>query len=193
MHSRLAEIAQYVDAQRNALLAAAAPLPHADWTTRPEPSQWSVSDVFEHLHRVERGSARLIARLATEARTAGHPPESDESSVMTSLDHARLTDRSRKIAAPERVAPEGGWSRAAAMAAIEGSRAELHAAIALADGMALQTVRAEHPRLGDIDLYQWILFLGQHEARHVPQVAEIVQALLGRSGVAAGHLERSSV
>jgi hypothetical protein len=193
MHPRLAEIAQYVDAQRTALLAAAAPLPEAEWTTRPEPSRWSVSDVFEHLHRVERGSARLIAKRAAEARAAGHAPEEDERSLMSSLDHAGLTDRSRKIAAPERVAPEGGWTRAAAMAAIEGSRSELRAAIAAADGMALQSVRAEHPRLGDIDLYQWILFLGQHEARHVPQVAEIVQTLLARSGVAAGHSARSSV
>jgi hypothetical protein len=177
MHPRLAEIARYVDDQRRALLAAAEPLPAPLWTTPPGEGQWSVSEVFEHLHRVERGSAKLIARAATDARAAGHPPELEEGSLMECLSFANLTDRSRKVVSPERVAPEGGWTREAALTAIHESRAALHQAIAAADGLALQTVRQSHARLGDIDLYQWILFIGQHEARHVPQVAEIVAAL----------------
>ena len=179
MHPRLSEIATYVDAQRSALLAAAQELPEAAWPTRPAADQWSVSDVCEHLHRVERGSARLIAIRATEARAAGHPAEVEEGSMMQCLDFASLTDRSRRIEAPSRVAPEGGWTRAAALA---GSRSELHAAIAAADGLALQGVRHAHPRLGEIDLYQWLLFIGQHEARHASQVTEIVGRLLAGSG-----------
>jgi len=178
MHPRLSEIATYVDAQRSALLAAAQELPEAAWPSRPAPDEWSVSDVCEHLHRVERGSARLIALRATEARAAGHPAEMDESSIMQCLDFASLTDRSRRIEAPSRVAPQGGWTRAAALAALAGSRSELHAAIAAADGLALQGVRHAHPRLGEIDLYQWLLFIGQHEARHASQVTEIVERLL---------------
>lgn len=181
MQPRLSEIAQYVDAQRASLLAAAQPLPEPEWATRPQPDQWSVSDVFEHLHRVERGCARLIAKLATEARAAGHPPELESESVMGSLDHAKLLDRDRKLTAPERVAPEGGWSRDAALTALAESRASLHAAIAEADGLALGSIRAEHARLGEIDLYQWILFVGQHEARHVSQVVEIVRTLRERA------------
>jgi DinB superfamily len=177
MHSRLSEIVEYVEAQRAALLAATAALPEDQWPVRPAPDRWSVSDVFEHLHRVERGSARLVGKLATEARAAGHPSETETASLLDCLAEARLTDRSRKFAAPERVAPEGGWSRARALEAVAGSRAELHATLAAADGLALQGVRHAHARLGDIDLYQWILFIGQHEARHVPQVAEIVEAL----------------
>lgn len=179
MHTRLSEITRYVDAQRAALLAAADLLPASRWTERPTPDAWSVSDVLEHLHRVERGSARLIAKLAAEARDAGHPAEENEGSVMGCLDAARLTDRTVRIASPERVAPEGGWPRAAALEALAASRATLHEGIAAADGLALQSLRHVHPRLGDIDLYQWILFIGQHEARHVVQVAETVRALGG--------------
>lgn len=178
MHPRLSEIATYVDAQRDALLAAVRDLPDERWPVRPAPDQWSVSEVCEHLHRVERGSARLIAMRAAEARAAGHAAETDASSVMRCLDFASLTDRSRRLDAPARVAPEGGWTRAAALAALAGSRSELHAAIAAADGLALQGVRHAHPRLGEIDLYQWVLFIGQHEARHLSQVVEIVEGLL---------------
>ena len=187
MHARLAEIAQFVDAQRSALLAAAAPLPDDLWTTRPAPGDWSASEVCEHLHRVERGTARLIAMKAAEARAAAHPAESDDRSLLHCLDGAALTDRTRKIAAPDRVAPEGGWSRDRALAALAASRADLHAGIAAADGLALQSVRHAHPRLGEIDLYQWLLFIGQHEARHVPQVAEIV----ARLGASPAAMDRS--
>ena len=179
MHPRLSEVAQYCEAQRGELLAAADTLPEAQWTVQPADGQWSVSDVLEHLHRVERGSARLIGKLAIEVRAAGHPQELDASSVLDSLSFARLTDRSTRVEAPERVRPEGGWTRTAALSAIAGSRAELHQAFAAADGLALGSLRHPHPRLGEIDLYQWILFIGQHEARHAMQLTEIVGAMRG--------------
>jgi hypothetical protein len=31
--------------------------------------------------------------------------------------------------------------------------------------------------LGEIDLYQWILFVGQHEKRHLSQLEEIAEQL----------------
>lgn len=177
MHPRLTELVHYADAQRAALLAAAAALPDARWSERPAPDVWAVSDVCEHLHRVERGCARLIAARAAEAQAANHSAETSTSTVLDRLDAARITDRSTPVQAPDRVAPEGGWTRSAALDALARSRAELHAAMQAADGLALETVRAEHPRLGDIDLYQWMLFVAQHEARHVPQVTEIVTRL----------------
>lgn len=180
MHPRLSEVAHYVEDRRAELLTAADALPEGQWTVRPADGSWSVSDVLEHLHRVERGSARLIGKLSAEARAAGHPPELDEGSVLESLAFARLTDRSRRMAAPERVCPEGGWTRTAALAAIQGSRAELQRAFVAADGLALGSLRHPHPTLGELDLYQWILFIGQHEARHASQLAEIVAAIRAR-------------
>ena len=52
----------------------------------------------------------------------------------------------------------------------------LRAALADADGLALGMITHVHPVLGEIDLYQWILFVGQHEARHVAQITEVVSA-----------------
>lgn len=45
------------------------------------------------------------------------------------------------------------------------------------DGLALGSVTAPHPVLGEIDVYQWLLFLGAHEGRHADQVREIGEAL----------------
>lgn len=139
MHPRLTELDHYADAQRAALLAATAALPDARWSERPAPDVWAVSDVCEHLHRVERGCARLIAPRAAEAHAANHRPETSTSTVLDRLDAARITDRSTPVQAPDRVAPAGGWIRSAALDALARSRAELHAAMQAADGSSRST------------------------------------------------------
>jgi hypothetical protein len=53
------------------------------------------------------------------------------------------------------------------------------------DGLALGALRWAHPALGELDLYQYILFIGQHEARHARQIVEIGELLeAGLTGAA---------
>jgi hypothetical protein len=177
MHSRLAELRAFVDAQRSAVLSAASAVPPDRWSERPAPECWSLTELFEHLYLVENICARVVERRALEARAAGHPAETETSSMLGALDGTGLTDRSRKLAAPERVAPTGGLTREQALESLARSHATLHDGFRAAEGMALCTVKAPHPRLGEIDLYQWILFIGQHEQRHVAQAAEIAERL----------------
>jgi hypothetical protein len=177
MHPRLTELREYVDAQRSALLAAASALPLARWTERPAPDRWSIVALFEHLYKVEHSCARVIARGVAGARAAGHPMETDEHSVLGTLDGSGLRDRSRRLEVPERVAPAGGWSPQEALDQLAASRAELHDAIRAGDGLALGSIYQTHARLGEIDLYRWILFVAEHEARHTQQAAEIAEQL----------------
>lgn len=174
MHRRLTELVDYVEAQRAALLSAAAPLPAGRWNDRPGPDRWSVTELFEHLSMVERSCARVIAKAVAETRESGASPEGEESSVLAALDEHRVTDRSRRMVVPDRVAPRGGMSREQALDAIGASRAELRQSCRDADGLALGTIHRTHARLGELDLYQWILFVGQHEARHLSQLDEII-------------------
>ncbi|MDB4898486.1 MAG: DinB-like domain protein [Gemmatimonadetes bacterium] len=177
MHPRISELVDYLDTQRSALLAAAAALPRERWSERPAPEHWSIAALFEHLQIVEHSCARVIAKRADEARAAGHPPETASSSMLGALDGRGLTDRRQRIEAPSRVVPTGSLSPDQVLDALDRSRTELIEAIRVADGMALESVRSTHGRLGEIDLYQWILFVGQHEARHVEQAREIVGEL----------------
>ncbi len=177
MHPRLTELRDHVDAQRSALLSAASALPPERWTERPAPDRWSIVELFEHLYKVEHSCARAIAKGVAEARAAGHPAETSAESVLGALNAFGLRDRTRKLQVPERVAPVGGWSPQEAREKLAASRAELHEAIRAADGLALGTVHQTHARLGEIDLYQWILFIAEHEARHIQQAAEIAEQL----------------
>ncbi len=176
MHPRLAEIVRYVDDRRAELESAAARLPYERWTERPSAASWSVAQVFDHLHLSESGIARLVAKRITRAKEAGLGAETSTESVMGSLDFFPV------VGGPKRQAPEIVVPRAEARApevhdALRRSRLDLHAAIREGDGLALADVMATHPALGVINLYQWILFVGQHEARHTRQVEQIVRDL----------------
>ena len=52
-------------------------------------------------------------------------------------------------------------------------------AIGEGDGLDLSSVRMAHPRLGELDAYQWILFVAHHETRHVRQLERLHDALAG--------------
>ena len=176
MHPRLDELLDYLDAQRARVLDAGAALPRERWSVRPSPERWSVADVYAHLHRVEHGVARLLRKRIAEARASGHPREEEASSVLGALDGRGVSDRSRRLVAPTQVAPPEHPDPATVEQQLEESRAMMRAALAEGDGLALGKITHMHPVLGEIDLYQWILFVGQHEARHVQQITETASA-----------------
>jgi hypothetical protein len=97
--------------------------------------------------------------------------------MLGALDGRPVRDRSRKLQAPAIVAPAGGFSRDGSLEALAASREELKRAVAVADGIELREVRHPHVVLGELDLYQWILFVGQHEERHLAQLEEIAAQL----------------
>jgi hypothetical protein len=177
MHRRISELVDYADATRAALLDVAATVPADRFAERPAPERWSAAELLEHLARVETGCARVIAKRAAGARASGVAAEREDSTKLGALDGRRVTDRSHKLTAPDIVTPAGGFTRDGALDALSRSRAEFKRAVADADGLALEEVRHTHVVLGEIDLYQWILFVGQHERRHLPQLEEIAAQL----------------
>jgi hypothetical protein len=186
MHPRLAELVDYVTAQRTTLLVAVSTVPEALRDARIDTGVWSIAEVLEHLHRVESGIARLIARTIERGRRVGIPEEGETGSLLDSLDAYNLTRRDQRLVAPAPVAPRGGYTAAQGLAALAQSREALLAAIRSGDGLALGGLTFPHPLLGSLDMYQWILFVGQHEARHAAQIAE-----LGRSPTGPGPGTRS--
>jgi hypothetical protein len=178
MHPRLAELTEYLAAQRSAVLTAASSVPAEQWTERPAPERWSISHILEHLHRVERGTAGLLAKRIGKARDAGHPAETETSSVLGTLDRFGVSDRrGRPLVAPELVDPTEAPDRETVERRLAESRAALLAAIESGDGLALGEIRHTHLRFGELNLYEWILFIAEHERRHAEQVAETAAML----------------
>ena len=178
MHPRIAELVTYVQAQRVVLFNAVRHIPEPQRDRRIDADAWSVAEVLEHLHRVESGIAHLLTRSLGRAKAAGLAPESDVGSVLATLDTLRLTDRSRRMSAPELVTPRGELTAAQGMVALTESRRVLISALREADGLALGQVTRVHPTAGPLNLYQWVLFVGQHEARHAGQVQDLAGRLV---------------
>jgi hypothetical protein len=179
VHPRLEELLQYADGQRANLLVAVASVPDSARDRRPGPDTWSVAEVLEHLHRVEQGIARLIGRQIERGRAAGLPRETETGSLLQSLDHLGVTHRGESMPAPEFVQPQGALTAAAAIAALAQSRQILRDALATGDGLALGSLSVPHVYFGPLTLYQWVLFLGQHECRHARQIRDIARQLAG--------------
>ena len=177
MHPRTSELLSYLETQRMVLFGVVALIPDTLRDRRPDPGVWSVAEVLEHLHRVERGIARLIARSLERAKPGAIEPEQEDASVLGSLDALGLLDRSRPLSAPEPVMPRGELTAAQAMAALTESRSTLVSALKAGDGLALGRITHPHPLLGQLNLYQWVLFVGQHEARHAGQLQDVVRRL----------------
>ena len=172
MHPRLTELLDYLDVTRASVLGAASMVPRERWGVRPAPDRWCVAEICWHLQRVESGVAKLIRKRTTEARAAGHPEEPADSPLLGTLDRFGIVDRRRRIDAPATVTPQAVPSAEDAQRLLEESRAMLRAAVADADGLALGLIMHPHPVVGEINLYEWILFVGLHEQRHLPQIGE---------------------
>ncbi len=179
MHARLAEIVEYLDSTRTELLDAVNAVPPDQRDRRPTPEGWSVAEILDHLYKVEAGSANLLARRLARAREAGLAPERETSSLLACMDAYGFEDRSRKRTAPDLVRPRADVPADAALGELVAVRAALLDTLREGDGYDLTMVTATHPVLGEINLYQWVVFIGKHELRHVAQVRATLEALRG--------------
>ena len=180
MHQRLTEIVHYLNETRSALFDAFAAIPESQREERPADGSWTPAEVIDHLAIVEGGIARLVAKRAASAAAKGIGADPETTSLLTSLDRFGVARPTRKLDAPEMVRPRAGVSAAAATDAIRRSRQTLQEAIQSAEGVDLSQLKAQHASLGEIDLYQWLLFVAQHESRHTLQLNAARLALAGR-------------
>ena len=172
MHPRMQELRAHLETGRRALLDAVAAVPAPDQQRQPAPGRWSVAEVVEHLWRVERGVAALLRREFDRVRDR-LPRETATTSVLAAMNGAAMLDRQRKLQAPPPVVPPDGLDVATGLARLRESRQALLDVVTAADGFAVGAIHAPHPLFGDHDFYQWLAFVGFHEARHAAQVREI--------------------
>jgi hypothetical protein len=177
MHARLAEAMDYVEEKRNELVRSFSGVSPDKLERRATETGWSVAEILEHLRLVESGVARLIAKRVGQARQAGLGEERSNESVMPSFDLHRARLDSLVLQSPEAVKPRAEVNQREALTGLESSREALRVAAASANGLALGEIKHTHPILGELDLYQWLIFLGQHEERHRKQIERTLQSI----------------
>ena len=179
MHQRLAEVVQYAEEARVELLASVSSVPSEELGRRPGAEAWSAAEVLDHLALSEGGIVRFLGKRLARAKEEGLPSETSEESVLGSLDRFGLEDPSVPMSAPEVVRPRGDADAGRALESLRASRVELLRLAAEGDGLDLTRVKGQHALFGELNFYEWILMIGQHERRHVTQLSRIGE-LLGR-------------
>jgi DinB superfamily len=173
MHRRSEEVLNYLDKTRTELRAAVDSVPAHVRNTKPSADQWSVAEVLDHVAIVHSRVAAAVSKWIAEAQAAGLGQETSTSSLLNTIPAERILDRSTKVQAPEAIRPRSDIDAEAAWTELEQAREKLRAAFLSGDGFALEQVIQLHPVLGPINMYQWTLFNGSHEARHALQIREI--------------------
>lgn len=172
MNRKVQEIINEIEGVRQQIYDTVTDLSQEQMDFKPATDAWSISEVLSHLNVVEKGLPKLYAILWKKAEDAGLKPET-EGSMLNSLDDAQLEVVKQKMPAPERVLPQTGIARAELLAALQQSRQAILAALAPIGDYDLSEVKWPHPALGEINFYQWVLFIGKHEQRHLGQIRAI--------------------
>ena len=177
MQKRLTELLEYLDSRRARLLAAVADVNADVAEIRPREGSWSAAQILTHLAMVEASVARLVEKSVKWAREHGVGPESSDESILQSLDARTVATSRERIDAPEMLEPPGDAKLGTALESLSASRNALRRALEAGDGLDLAMVKRPHRILGDINIYEWGLFIAQHEERHTRQINETIRVV----------------
>ena len=181
-YNSVSEIYDDLDRTRARLLQTVEGLTGEQRAFRPAPDKWTVAQLCDHLAIVEANILNLVSRVLAKAEESGTARAADAPFAPVSIDEFVEQTRGVKLNAPEAVRPGDSRPLADSLAALRESRAALHALrprLERADGHAL---RFPHPSWGPLNLYQWLLFVGAHEDRHLAQIEALKETMGGHRG-----------
>lgn len=141
-------------------------------TFKPGPDRWSVAECVEHIAATEPMLFGLI-----EGKVLKTPPASEadrakvankDTGIMT-----MVTDRSKKFQAPAEIRPNGRWTgKDALLKAFEDARGKtIDWTKTTKDDLRAHVMAGPG---GELDGYQWMMYLSGHTRRHLAQIKEVM-------------------
>lgn len=170
MQQRLSELLSYMDSTRANLLGTIRGINPAFAGVRPRGDSWSVEEIVAHLAIVEERISRLISDAVAWATANNVGPATGGESVMSTLDEYSVVDSAEKKQASTAVTPPEGRPLDESVKSLEVSRTRLRDALVTGDAFDMGKVKRPHASFGDLDVFQWALFVAQHEERHRKQI-----------------------
>jgi hypothetical protein len=170
-HPRLREISDYLNSIRGELARVVETTSAEVMNRAPAGERWSGTQIIQHLGKVEGSTTKLLEGVFAKAVETALPDESATSSLMDTLD--RFAEEGailRPLVAPQRLRPDSAPDLAASWDSLRAVRERTYRAYAAVDGKDLTTISAPHPFFGPLSAYEWLLFLGKHEERHLGQL-----------------------
>ena len=163
-------ILKRLDSTHERLIATVQPLPLELFSQRPSETEWSVSEILQHLRLVED---RVILEL--EKGLAGAPQQLGllRRLVPTAIVGSRMI----KVKSPRSVAPTAAPEREQSLAEYNETRNQLKLLCATHGQARLKQTVFKHPFLGPLSGVAAVSFLGYHEQRHLKQINEVLRKI----------------
>ncbi|MCA1614425.1 MAG: DinB family protein [Acidobacteria bacterium] len=162
-------------------MAHAADLARRHQLARPSENAWTIAEIVEHLSMTERRLLGMMSQMlaGAEAAAGAGGPARDEAAEPApmqpfSLDAYVERARGEKYEAPAFIRPTGAAAVADSLAGLAESRAGLEALRPRFERADLSAQLFPHPAFGPLNLYQWLAFIGIHEARHLHQIERLL-------------------
>ncbi|UOQ43911.1 DinB family protein [Halobacillus salinarum] len=139
-------------------------IPEEETVKKPDSESWSMLEILEHLYLMEK----VIIQQINQSIKKGEVKKTSSKPLH------KTKNRTYKVQAPESVRPNGRFT--STQEALEGLEHTREATLFLIHNKDRQTLRSHtypHPAFGDLDLEQWVEFIGWHELRHLDQMKEV--------------------
>jgi DinB superfamily len=158
---------------RDALIAAVSNLSDAQWNYKVSPERWSIKECVQHIALSEAGFWQMIDGMVKQ--TANPEKRSEIKLSDDQLVHM-ITDRSKKMQAPDMVKPDKAtWTTADdALKAFSAQRDKL--IIFMQNTQEDLRNHVSETPFGYLDAYQVVLLDASHSNRHTQQINEVKTA-----------------
>jgi uncharacterized damage-inducible protein DinB len=113
----------------------------------------------------------MYAQLTEGIAGVDELPTVSADDVVRSVEHLMRERASEPLKSSH--VPTRSMSRNEALDALEQTRAQLFRVLDAARTIDLSAIKQQHPVLGELDLYQFLVFVARHEDRHRAQITRL--------------------
>lgn len=175
VYQKLDDIYAMIERQHAAFVTAVKRLNEAQTQFRPAEDEWTIAEIAEHVGIVNGGFLRLAYKLLKQAEAAGAPPL-----TRLNLPHVLLDSEGRqnplRFPAPAMVKPQGGQAIADSLAKLAQNWADFQVVRPRLETADCSQPKFPHPAVGELNVYQWLIVLGEHLDRHRGQIERLKAA-----------------
>ena len=150
-------------------LTAVKNLSDAQWSFKPGPDRWSIGEVSEHILIFDPFLLSLVDRISA---SPANPAWAEQTQGKTEQMMTAVVNRTVKVKAPEPAVPKGNLSRADFLKQFPEVRARTIKLVQEND-QAIKEHTFNHPNLGPMNGYHWLLLIPLHNMRHNLQIGEV--------------------
>jgi hypothetical protein len=171
-YTSVADIFESIEQVRRSVYDRVAGLAAEQAAFRNEPDGWSPAQLAEHMCVSEERLAGAIQRYLSAAEAQGRPAASP---AIAPVSLERIQEQAKaKFKSPEATQPSGSLSIPEILERMRRSRENLMAMRCRLEAIDVSDVTFPHPVFGPLNLYEWVLFVGMHERRHLRQIEAVM-------------------